>query len=151
MTSLGKTLHFNAENFWWPFLVIDRILSFACLSCLKSDIYNIYDPFQRKYSSFTPIFLASSYFPTLPITLLLKIFGGRMHGPSPTSNFWGTIPRPPKSPPMSIPLKLDISPVNQAVLMNIFTLHLHTSLGSLTTDWKALAPNINLSGFGYWS
>jgi len=34
-----KNFHFNTLNFWWPFLVIDSILSFFCLSLsLKSDI-----------------------------------------------------------------------------------------------------------------
>src|SRR6218665_724567 len=42
-------------------------------------------------------FLLSSYFHTHPITLLLEIFGGRMHGPSPTSNFGRTVPQSPLS------------------------------------------------------
>ena len=47
------------------------------------------------------LFLVSSYFASHPITVLLKILGGRMHGPSPTSNvFWGSSPSIPKSPPM---------------------------------------------------
>ena len=38
-------------------------------------------------------------------TLLLKILGGRMHGPSPTSNFFGgRSPSPPRSPPMHLHL-----------------------------------------------
>jgi len=45
----------------------------------------------RKKSFIAP-FLVSSYFATHPITLLLEILGGRMHGPSPTSNFLGTSP-----------------------------------------------------------
>jgi len=46
----------------------------------------------------------TSYFRTHPITLLLEILGGRMHGPSPHLNlFLGRLspPVPPKSPPMS--------------------------------------------------
>src|SRR6218665_1414431 len=35
------------------------------------------------------------YFATLSITLLLEILGGRMHGPSPNSNFRGTSPQFP--------------------------------------------------------
>ena len=41
------------------------------------------------------LFLLFSYFPAHPTTLLLKILGGRMHGPSPTSNFGGTVPPVP--------------------------------------------------------
>src|SRR6218665_1624026 len=36
-----------------------------------------------------------SDFTSIRQTLLLKILGGRMHGPSPTSNFWGTVPPAP--------------------------------------------------------
>jgi len=36
-----------------------------------------------------------AYFSAHPTTLLLKILGGRMHGPSPTSNFGGTVPPVP--------------------------------------------------------
>ena len=59
----------------------------------------VYDPFftrkttiSEKNSLMTP-FLLCSYFRAHPTTQLLKIFGGRMHGPSPTSNFGG--PSPP--------------------------------------------------------
>src|SRR6218665_578749 len=38
------------------------------------------------------IFLLYSYFRALPTTLLLQLLGGRMHGPSPTSNFGRTSP-----------------------------------------------------------
>src|SRR6218665_3492196 len=51
--------------------------------------------------SFMTTFLVGSYFATHPITLLLKILGGRMHGPSPTSNLGGPSPHyPSKCPPM---------------------------------------------------
>ena len=36
---LGKNLHFNAQNIWWPFLVIDSILSVFCLSLLSEITY----------------------------------------------------------------------------------------------------------------
>src|SRR6218665_1981885 len=39
------------------------------------------------------IFLVSSYFASHPITVLLKILGGRMYGPSPTSHLG--VDRPP--------------------------------------------------------
>ena len=55
----------------------------------------------RTKNSFMSHFLGTSYFPAHPITLLLQILEGRMHGPSPTSNFGGTVPPvPPKSPPV---------------------------------------------------
>src|SRR6218665_1066665 len=48
-----------------------------------------------------------SYFRAHPTTLLLKILGGRMHGPSPTSNFGGTVPpSPPRFPPLGTVLQL---------------------------------------------
>src|SRR6218665_1441311 len=46
-------------------------------------------------------FSLCSYFHAHPTTLLLKILGGPMHGPSPTSNFGGTVPQShPRSPPL---------------------------------------------------
>src|SRR6218665_1693209 len=59
-------------------------------------VFNVvYDPFFKrkttisgKNSLITPLF-------TLLTTLFLKILGGRMHGPSPTSNFGGTVPPVP--------------------------------------------------------
>src|SRR6218665_3756029 len=47
--------------------------------------------FRRKKSFMTPV-LFSLYFHTHPITLLLQILGGLMHGPSPHLKFWGTVP-----------------------------------------------------------
>src|SRR6218665_3764901 len=46
-------------------------------------------------NSFMTLFLLCSYFCAHPTTLLLKILGGRMHGPSPTSHFGGTDPPVP--------------------------------------------------------
>src|SRR6218665_247102 len=45
-------------------------------------------------------FSLCSYFHAHPTTLLLKILGGPMHGPSPTSNFGGPVPL--RSPPLLI-------------------------------------------------
>src|SRR6218665_2987557 len=67
----------------------------------------VYDPFHtrkttifRKISVMTPFKLCSC-FNAHPTTLLLKILGeGRMHGPSPTSSFGGTVPQSP--PPVYI-------------------------------------------------
>jgi len=47
-------------------------------------------------NSFMTPCLLSSYFHTHSTTPLLKILGGRMHGPSPHLKFWGH--RPPSSP-----------------------------------------------------
>jgi len=67
-------------------------------------IYNIYGSFlyekplfRKKVQKFLhDTFLKlSSYFHTHPITLLLEILGGRMHGPSSHLKFlWGTVPLP---------------------------------------------------------
>src|SRR6218665_46316 len=46
-------------------------------------------------------FSLCSYFHAHPTTLLLKILGGPMHGPSPHLKFWGDRPpSPPRSPPL---------------------------------------------------
>src|SRR6218665_2443311 len=45
------------------------------------------------------MFLLTSYFHTHPITLLLEILGGRIHGPSPHLKLWGD--RPLQSPYVS--------------------------------------------------
>src|SRR6218665_872396 len=45
-------------------------------------------------------FSLCSCFHAHPTTLLLKILGGPMHGRSPTSNFGGRPPSPPRSPPL---------------------------------------------------
>src|SRR6218665_1139897 len=46
------------------------------------------------------LFLLCSYFCAHPTTLLLKILGGRMHGPSRTLNLGGPSPSPHRSPPL---------------------------------------------------
>jgi len=47
------------------------------------------------------LFLVTSYFPTHPLTLLLQVLGGRLHGRPPPLILEGTLPQsPPKSPPM---------------------------------------------------
>src|SRR6218665_273315 len=53
----------------------------------------VYDPFLTR----KPPFLLCSYFSAHPTTLLLKILGGRMHGPSPHLKFMGGT-SPPQSP-----------------------------------------------------
>src|SRR6218665_1778117 len=95
-------------------LVIDRILSVFCLSLPEISYYLTYnyDPFltqmplfQSKTEQNNPsrhLFSVSSYFATHPITLLLEILGGRMHGPSPPQILGGRLPVPPKSPPLGV-------------------------------------------------
>src|SRR6218665_877191 len=79
------------------------------------------------------VFTQFVYFHTHPITLLLQILEGRIHGPSPHLKFWGDLPPVlPKSPPMHRS-KIErinysannIHPTNQLVIvgyrMNIFS------------------------------
>src|SRR6218665_2771210 len=86
------------------FLVIDqvfRIFPFFSQIVRIFTMFNVvYDPFltrtitiSEKNSFMTP-FLLCSYFRAHPTTLLLKIFGGRMHGPSPHLKFFlGAVPQ----------------------------------------------------------
>src|SRR6218665_787278 len=73
------------------FLAIDqvfRIFSFFYQIFRIFTVLNVvYDPFLARK---TPCLLFS-YFPAQPTTLLLKIFGRRIHWPPPTSNFGGTV------------------------------------------------------------
>src|SRR6218665_3708549 len=101
------------------FLVIDRFfLSFAWSLVSDILIYNVKimtlfftktSISDKKFSSLH-LFSVCSYFATLPTTLLHQIVGGRMHRPSPTSNFWGTVS--PKSPPMAGP-RMRVEPANR--------------------------------------
>jgi len=66
------------------------------------DLWMTSFPFLRKKTHYfrkqfldDTFFLLCSYFCAHPTTLLPKILGGRMHGPSPTSNYGGTIPPVP--------------------------------------------------------
>ena len=127
----GTEKNFADQNFWmtsfrkkfqisgWKFLMTffshrPYLLCFPCLYrvmiCLftvSNLIYTIYAPFfMRKTSilqknSFLTPFLLNTYFHTHPITLLLQILGGRIHGPSPPQILGGPSPSPPKSPPKS--------------------------------------------------
>src|SRR6218665_736607 len=80
------------------------------ISLLSEMSYN-YDPFftretptSENNSLMTPfftLFVLSRAFDNT--SLLLKIFGRRMHGPSPTSHLLGDRPpSPPRSPPMGV-------------------------------------------------
>src|SRR6218665_87458 len=98
---------FTPKNSDDLFLVIDQVFLISTLS-FRFSVSLLYQMsymtlssqqkalFQQKHSLSTPIFLLSSNFRAHPTTLLLKILGGRtMHGPSPTSNFRGTVPFSP--------------------------------------------------------
>ena len=76
------------------FLVIDQVFSNFRIFILLDVV--LHDPSYITLSSQEkPFFLLFSYFRAHPTTLLLKILGGRMHGPSPTSNFGGPSPQSP--------------------------------------------------------
>ena len=86
---------FFGKNFWWPFFSYRPSFSdfpflFPDFPCLYYDKYRIL-PFPHKKNTFLLLY---SYFHTHPTTLLLKILGGPMHGPSPTSNLGGPSPVP---------------------------------------------------------
>src|SRR6218665_708854 len=67
----------------------------VCEMSLYDSFFTRKTPISEKNFLMTP-FLICSHFRAHPTTLLLKIFGVRMHGPSPTSNFEGN--RPPSLP-----------------------------------------------------
>jgi len=108
----GKNFPFHGPNFWWPFFVIDQVFQIFpffshagfSVSSLCYMSYRLWHFLTRKTTisennSFMTLFLLCSYFRAHPTTLAY-ICEGRMHGPSPTSNFWGTAPNPPRSPPL---------------------------------------------------
>src|SRR6218665_2050944 len=75
--------------------------------------------------------LLFSYFRAHPTTPLLKIWGGRMHGPSPTSNFFGG---PSPSPPLGLrpwewtPLEIRLLPKNnESAFCRLLKTDLHVS------------------------
>ena len=71
---------------------------------IRTTLIYMYDPFldEKPQKFLHATFLVSSYFTTHPITLLLEILGGRMHGPSPNLHFGGRPSSPPKSPPVHL-------------------------------------------------
>src|SRR6218665_1779131 len=82
----GKISIFTAKISDDLFLVIDHVFL----------IFRIHY-FTKEFLDNTS-FLLYSYFRVHPTTLFQKILGGRMHGPSPSSNFGGTVT--PRSPPL---------------------------------------------------
>src|SRR6218665_1245509 len=69
-------------------------------------------------------FSLCSYFHAHPTTLLLKILGGPMHGPSPTSNFGGTVP----------PVPLGLRLCSLVLLLLLLLLHFCIGLDSKRDD-----------------
>jgi len=111
---LGKKFHFNTENFWLPFLVIDRLLSVFYLSLLSEIwflIYTIYDPFLflTKNLYFPPKNCwTTAFFQHFQLSRAFhntsspNILGDRCID-RPHLKFWGDRhPVPPKSPPMAL-------------------------------------------------
>ena len=115
---LWKNFHFHAQNFWWPFLVIDHVfqifptffkISHILTACNHCNV--VCDPSSQEKSLFQKIipwwhlFYSVRAFARIRQTLLLKILGGRMHAwavPS-TSNSWGDRPPvSPRSPPLCL-------------------------------------------------
>jgi len=102
-----KKSHFLRENFLITIFSHRPYLSVFCLSPV-STVWNLYittymalfltkKPLFQKEILTWHLFLVCSYFVTHPRTLLLEIMGGRMHGPSPNSNFGGPSPQSPLS------------------------------------------------------
>src|SRR6218665_3242465 len=83
------------------FLVIDLVLRifpfFSHIFRMFTMLNVVYDHFLIRKPQFFTLFILSR----TSATLLLKILGGPMHGPSPTSNILGDRPpSPPRSPPL---------------------------------------------------
>ena len=94
---LGKNFHFRPKISNDLFLVIDHVFQifpifFPYIYCLKCHIWPSFftrkNPISENNSLMTP-FLLYYYCRVHQTTLLLKILGGQIHGPSPTSNFGG--------------------------------------------------------------
>src|SRR6218665_689799 len=82
------------------FLILTISFQIPCVFIVSNVIYDPFfttkSPLSTKNSLTTPIFSSLQAFAPIPQTILLKILGGPMHGPSPTSNFLGD--RPPSPP-----------------------------------------------------
>src|SRR6218665_4042313 len=93
--------HFSGEKISDDlFLVIDQVFRiFPLLSLIF-----VHDPSYMTLSSQEKHFFYSFHtFAHIRQHYFSKYWGGRMHGPSPTSNFGGTVPpAPPRFPPLDI-------------------------------------------------
>src|SRR6218665_3087730 len=94
MTLFLEKCQFSRRKFLTTFfLVIDQILRFFTLLNVVLFVYNLF--FTRKTaisennSLITPFFNSVRTFARIPTTLLLKILGRPMHGPSPPSQILG--------------------------------------------------------------
>src|SRR6218665_1712438 len=112
-----KKFPFSRPKFLMTFLVIDQVFRIFPFFSQISRIFVsftmlnvVYDPFLTRTTtiseknSFMTLFFKKlcSYFRAHPTTLLPKILGGRMHGPSPHLKFfWNRPPVPPRSPPLT--------------------------------------------------
>ena len=98
---LGKNFHFNAQNFWWPFLVIVSILSVFLSVSLLSEIWYVTfmtfwpKTYLRTKNSSLRTFLVRSYFASSNNSTSPNI-GGRMHG-RPPPQILGVCPPDPLS------------------------------------------------------
>jgi len=92
MRFFWKKFPFSRPKFLMTFLVIDQVFPIFPFFCRIWPFphKNNNHCFRKEFLYDT--FLLCSYFRARPTTLLLKILGGRMHGPSPTSNFVGDRP-----------------------------------------------------------
>jgi len=107
MTFLGKNFHFNIQKSFFS-----HRLYFLCLlpvSTVRNLTCNKYDPFLDQRTSISEKILPWDHFFSQFVLCLTSnnstsrnIEGGRMHGPSPTSNFVRGRPlsSPTKSPPV---------------------------------------------------
>src|SRR6218665_2829490 len=99
-----KKLPFSRPKFLMTFLVIAHdcriFLRFSMSLIAPCNV--VYDPFftrkppiSENNSLMTPFSTLFVLYTHIRQALLLKILGGRIHGPSPTSNFGGSPPSPP--------------------------------------------------------
>src|SRR6218665_1364324 len=108
MTFFGKQFSFSRKISDDLLLIIDQVfrIFFSQIIRIFTMLNVVYDPFLTRTTtiseknSFMTLFLLCSYFRTHPTTLLLKILGGRMHGPPPPQILGGPSPSPSRSPPL---------------------------------------------------
>src|SRR6218665_3152197 len=102
-----------------PFVTPGR---FFCLCFTPPSTHYLHSPFLTRKTHFPP-FWRQNFF-SRPTTLLFKILGGRMHGPSPTSNFGGTAPQSslglrPCKKDIFAPSHVPFRPLNQPLLEKV--------------------------------
>ena len=121
----GKNSHFHALNFWWPlFSHRPGFSDFPYHYCVKCRIWSF---LHKKSHYFRKEFLDDSFFKTLFVlsrasdNTTSQNMGGRMHGPSPTSNFFGrTVPQSSyRSPPLSMTHLQTDQNCSDAILKNL--------------------------------